>query len=77
MKEKIRSLAVKVSSEKDLEKSVLDIGLSHLESLREIILVIGHEEMLPESKYPDRIRFSEQKQSLWRPTAAGTVEPVL
>jgi len=49
---KIQSLAVEISSE-DLEKSALDIGLSHLSNLREIIFVVGHAERLLEFKYAE------------------------
>lgn len=69
IKEKVRSLAVEISSEKDLEVLVVDIGRSHLKSLEEIILVIGHEERLLEFKYTERVKFSEPEPSLWRTTA--------
>jgi hypothetical protein len=65
----IRSLAVEISSQKDLEESAVDITLSHLSNLREIIFVVGHEMRLLEFKYTEYIRFSEQEAMepfLWR-----------
>lgn len=63
IKEKIQSLAVEISSEKDLEDSVVDIKLSHLNKIREIIFVVRYTEAslekLLEFKYPEYVRFSE------------------
>jgi hypothetical protein len=67
IKEKIQSLAVEISSQEDLKKSTLDIGLSYLSNLREIIFVVGHKEMVAEFMYPERVRFSEpEKPFLWQ-----------
>lgn len=69
LKEKIRSLAVEISSEEDLEKAVVniwppgleravvDICSSRLYSFHEIILIVGHEVGVFESKYAERVRF--------------------
>ncbi len=69
IKEKVQSLAMEISSVEDLEKSFLDIGLSYLENLREIIIVVGHQERSLEFKYAEHVRFSEPatvKSSFWR-----------
>jgi hypothetical protein len=74
IKEKIQSLAVEISSEEDIEKSVVDIGLSNLSNLKEIIFVVGHEERLLEFKYAEYVRFSEPEamaSSLWRRWKGG------
>jgi hypothetical protein len=59
IKEKIQSLAVEISSEDDLEKSAIDIKLSRLSDLKEIIFVVGHTERLLEFKNAERVRFSK------------------
>jgi hypothetical protein len=70
IKKKIQSLAVEISLKEDLEKSAIDIKLSHLSNLREIIFVIeGHTERLLAFKYAERVRFSEPEAMepfLWR-----------
>jgi hypothetical protein len=69
IKEKVQSLAVESSSEEELEKSFLDISRSDLKNLREIIIVIGHQERLLEFQYAEHVRFSEPETvepSLWR-----------
>ncbi|CZR69133.1 uncharacterized protein PAC_19033 [Phialocephala subalpina] len=60
-KEKIQSLAVEISKKEDLEKQTVDIGLSHLSNLREIIFVVRHAEKLLEFKYAECVRFSKPK----------------
>ncbi|KAF8846612.1 hypothetical protein BDZ45DRAFT_682421 [Acephala macrosclerotiorum] len=60
-KEKIQSLAIEISKEKNLEKQTIDIGLSHLSNLREIIFVVRHAKKLLEFKYAECVRFSELK----------------
>ena len=71
-KEKIRSLAVEISSEEDLEKAivaiwppgleraVVDICSSGLDNLNEIVLIVGHGEGVFESKYAERVRFEPE-----------------
>jgi hypothetical protein len=68
-KENVRSLAVEISSEEDLEKAIVDIWplslekavvdicSSGLDNLNEIMLIVGHEEGVFESKYAERVRF--------------------
>ena len=71
-KENVRSLAVEISSEEDLEKAIVDIWplslenavvdicSSGLDNLNEIILIVGHEEGVFESKYAERVRFKPE-----------------
>jgi hypothetical protein len=67
IKEKIQSLAVEISSQGDLEESAVDIALSHLSNLREIIFVVGHEERLVELRCAEHVRFFEPEAPiLWR-----------
>jgi hypothetical protein len=69
IKEKIQSLAVEISSQEDLEESAVDIALSHLSNLREIVFVVGHEERVVEFRCPEHVRFSEPEAMepfLWR-----------
>jgi hypothetical protein len=68
-KEKIRSLVVEISSEEDLEKAMVDIWPPDLEravvdicsscpdNLNKIILIVGHEKGVFESKDTERVRF--------------------
>ncbi|KAF4625329.1 hypothetical protein G7Y89_g12840 [Cudoniella acicularis] len=53
---KIQSLAVEISSDKDLETVLVDIKPLSPCNLREIILVIGHEEPLVEFKCVEHSR---------------------
>ena len=85
-KEKIRSLAVEISSSEEdlkkaivdtwplgLEKAVVDICSSGLDNLKEIILVVGHEEGVFQSKYAERVRFepgTRRSFSWWK----GSIE---
>jgi hypothetical protein len=69
IKEKIQSLAVEISSQDDLEESVVDIGISQLSNLREIIFVVGGEiERMLAFKYAERVRFPEPEAMplLWQ-----------
>ncbi|TVY12843.1 hypothetical protein LARI1_G009002 [Lachnellula arida] len=71
-KENVRSLAVEISSEEDLEKAIVDIWplslekavvdiySSGLDKLNEIILIVGHEEGVFESKNAERVRFKPE-----------------
>jgi hypothetical protein len=59
-KENVRSLAVEISSEEDLEKAIVDIWPLSLDNLNEIILIVGHEEGVFESKYAERVRFKPE-----------------
>lgn len=80
-----RSLAVEVSSEKDLEKAVVDIWppsldeavvdicSSGLNNLNEIILIVEHKEGVFESKNTERVRFKPESRNpfkWWK----GTIE---
>lgn len=74
LKEKIQSLAVEISLEEDIEKSVVNISLLNLNNLKEIIFAVGHEERLLEFKYAEYIRFSKPEamaSSLWRRWKGG------
>ena len=74
-KKNIRSLAVEISSEKDLEKAivdiwplslekaVIDICFSGLDNLNEIILIVGDEKGVFESKNAERVRFKPETRN--------------
>jgi len=47
------------STEQDLNDAVVDIALSHLRNLREILFVVGQEKKLIEFNYAELVRFSE------------------
>jgi hypothetical protein len=69
IKEKIQSLAVEISSQEDLEESAVDISLSHLSNLREIIFVVGGKiERMLAFKHVDHVRFPEPEAMplLWQ-----------
>ncbi|CZR69842.1 uncharacterized protein PAC_19742 [Phialocephala subalpina] len=59
IKKMIQSLAVKISLEEDLEKSAVNITLSHLSNLREIIFVVRHEDRAPEAMFAKHVRFPD------------------
>ena len=66
---KIQSLAVEISSEKDLQDLAVDIALSHISNLREIIFVVEHEDRIPETMFIEHIGFSEpeiMERFLWQ-----------
>ena len=69
IREKIQSLAVAIFSQEDLEESAVDISLSYLGNLREIIFVVGGEtEKMLAFKYAESVRFPEPESVpfLWR-----------
>lgn len=69
--QKIQSLAVEVSSPNKIEMALANIMLSSMNitgNLREIVVVVGHQSHpLHESKYADKVRFSEPEARSWSP----------
>ena len=77
-KEKIRSLAVEISSREDLKKAiannwppsldeaVVDICSSGLNNLNEIILIVEHKEGVFESKNAERVRFRPETRNSFK-----------